>query len=337
MAPAIAAGFGAVIFSLIRLVVHMRRNPVPWAVYTSPFWFLVAGTICTLSVVYKGSPKLGLNKKPSWYVASVTMGCGIGLAILAALFFVPYAHAKIIKKDPGVKGWMFIMGPLLFMRPAPSNTDDRAVVPNYHVVQDDHAHQDQQSLSTSPSNPEHDMTDKEAALNAPAAAEAQLSYRSRLAESQESHHAHLRAMNNPMGWAMRFLHNNPMGQGEIYEIKNMKLLLARLPAQIVVGSCYGFFYDIHAAQSGVHGTPEGDRMARVYSEAKKYPNEVEHCYSFVQVLTACTASFAYVSFQVFYKSIIYLLTCLPFLQAWRERHRQLGRTLGCDLLGLDDG
>ena len=89
MAPAISAGFGATIFMLIKLVVHLRKNPVPWAVYTSPFWFLVAGTICTLSVVYKGSPKLGLNKKPPAYVASVVMGCGVGLAVLAALFFVP--------------------------------------------------------------------------------------------------------------------------------------------------------------------------------------------------------------------------------------------------------
>jgi sodium-dependent phosphate transporter len=34
-------------------------------------------------------------------------------------------------------------------------------------------------------------------------------------------------------------------------------------------------------------------MERVYSHAKKYSNEVEHTYSFVQVLTACTASFAH--------------------------------------------
>lgn len=34
-------------------------------------------------------------------------------------------------------------------------------------------------------------------------------------------------------------------------------------------------------------------MAVVYSKAPKYSNEVEHAYSFVQVLTACTASFAH--------------------------------------------
>jgi sodium-dependent phosphate transporter len=62
---------------------------------------------------------------------------------------------------------------------------------------------------------------------------------------------------------------------------------------IIVGALYGLHYDIHAAQSGIHGTPEGDRMERVYACAKKYPNEVEHTFSFIQVLTACTASFAH--------------------------------------------
>jgi sodium-dependent phosphate transporter len=52
MAPMISAGFAASIFMLVKLLVHMRKNPVPWAVYTSPFFFLIAGTVCTLSIVY---------------------------------------------------------------------------------------------------------------------------------------------------------------------------------------------------------------------------------------------------------------------------------------------
>lgn len=73
----------------------------------------------------------------------------------------------------------------------------------------------------------------------------------------------------------------------------MKTLAKRIPASIVCGALYGLNYDIHAAQTGISGTPEGKRMERVYAAAKKYPNEVEHTYSFVQVLTACTASFAH--------------------------------------------
>jgi sodium-dependent phosphate transporter len=84
-----------------------------------------------------------------------------------------------------------------------------------------------------------------------------------------------------------------MGPGQIYEFHNMRMLCKRLPAQIVVGALYGLHYDIHAAQGGIPGTPEGARMQRVYDHAEKYPNEVEHTYSFVQILTACTASFAH--------------------------------------------
>ncbi|KAJ4368771.1 hypothetical protein N0V83_005853 [Neocucurbitaria cava] len=62
---------------------------------------------------------------------------------------------------------------------------------------------------------------------------------------------------------------------------------------VVVALLYGLHYDIHKAQVGVLGTPEGRRMDRVYSMAPKYKNEVEYLYSFVQVITACTASFAH--------------------------------------------
>lgn len=298
MAPAIAGGFGATIFMLIKLVVHMRKNPVPWAVYTSPFWFLIAGTICTLSIVYKGSPNLKLNKKPGWYVASVTMGTGVGVALLAALFFVPYVHAKIIKKDHSVKWWMFIMGPALLKRPAVAPGDE-AKVPNYAVIQHDEPESAPSSVS------DFDPKSAEAndlAITSPseidekglASSEArQQTYKELVAAGEERVRERLCKTRGPLGWAMRTLRDNPMGAGSLYELHNIKIAARRLPAMIVCGALYGLHYDIHAAQTGIEGTPEGARMARVYSHAEKYPNEVEHTYSFVQVLTACTASFAH--------------------------------------------
>jgi len=297
MAPAIAAGFGASIFMLIKVVVHMRKNPTKVAIFTAPFFFLIAGTICTLSIVYKGSPKLGLNKKPAWYVASVTMGTGGGVCLLSALFFVPYIYCKVINRDHTLRSWEFIKGPLLFKRAVP--VDGQVVVPNYAVVQDD----DLPDIETrSPSLTDSDSPKKYAddAIT-PADREKavvqtesrQLSYKELVAQGEEKFHAKLRMKSGPLGWAMRTLHNNPMGAGEIYEKKNMLIIAKRIPAQITVGALYGLHYDIHAAQSGVHGTPEGVRMERVYSHAEKYPNEVEFTYSFIQVLTACTASFAH--------------------------------------------
>ncbi|KAF3484205.1 phosphate-repressible phosphate permease [Arthroderma uncinatum] len=296
MAPVISGGFGATIFMLIKLIVHMRKDPVPWAVYTSPFFFLIAGTICTLSIVYKGSPNLGLGKKPSWYIAAVTLGTGGGVCLLAALFFVPYVHAKVIKKDASVKWYHAFMGPLLFKRAAVAPAD-QANVPNYAVVQHDPeledetpAHGDAVSKAEN-GNPPSTPDEKEkqlSAVDAPPLTQKELN-----AQGDARLNAKLRKKRGPLGWALRTLHNNPMGPGQIYELHNMKIIAKRIPATIVAGLLYGMHYDIHAAQSGIAGTPEGTRMARVYDAAEKYPNEVEHTYSFVQVLTACTASFAH--------------------------------------------
>lgn len=72
MAPVCSAAFGAIIFMLIKLTVHMRKDSVRSAVWTSPIFFLIAGVVCTLSVVYKGSPRLKLDQKPVWFIVSVT-------------------------------------------------------------------------------------------------------------------------------------------------------------------------------------------------------------------------------------------------------------------------
>ncbi|KAF2623537.1 phosphate permease [Macroventuria anomochaeta] len=289
MAPAASACFGAIIFMLIKVTVHLRKNPVPWAIWTAPFFFLIAGTICTLSIVYKGSPNLGLNKKPAWYVATVTVSCGVGLALLSLLIFVPYLYAKVVKKDHTVRWYHMFQGPLLFRRPAPEGGEAR--VPDYAVVQH-HDDEPKPELKKADSS-DDDITPADHEKGLVVSEERQLSYKELMQQGQDRFHARLRTKSGPLGWAMRYLHENKIETGEIYEKKNMVITLKRIPAMIVVGALYGVNYDIHAAQTGIHGTPEGRRMERVYSHAPKYANEVEHTYSFVQVLTACTASFAH--------------------------------------------
>lgn len=298
MAPLISACFGAIIFMLIKYVVHVRKNPVPWAIWTAPFFFLIAGTVCTLSIVYKGSPNLHLDKKPGSYIAGVTMGAGGAVALLSALFFVPFLYSRVIKKDYTVEWYMFALGPLLFTRPAPPDADHaRIKVPNYAVVQED----DLPEVASSTKSVDEkesggapvQISLEEKEKNLAVAETGQLTYKQLMAQGEERFHAKLRQKRGPLGWAMRVLHNNPLGAGQVYEMHNIRILCRRIPATIVAGALYGLHYDIHAAQTGIAGTPDGERMLRVYQHAKKYPNEVEHTYSFVQILTACTASFAH--------------------------------------------
>jgi sodium-dependent phosphate transporter len=304
MAPAIAGCFAAIIFSLVKWVVHVRKNPVPWAVWTSPFFFLIAGTICTLSIVYKGSPRLGLTEKPAWYIAAVTLGVGFGLFVLSAIFFVPFVHAVVIKKDYTLRWWDAVQGPLLFKRPSPPDAEN-ARVPNYAVLQhgaeDDDVSVSQESEDPSPKKISDDEITPAAAPSSEVNEKQHLNlsestqedYQKMLKKAEDKHHANLRKGKGPLGWAMRTLHANPIGAGSIHETHNLIAVVKRIPAQIVVALLYGAHYDIHTAQMGIEATPEGRRMARVYEHAPKYANEVEYLYSFVQIITACTASFAH--------------------------------------------
>jgi sodium-dependent phosphate transporter len=285
MAPVCAAAFGAIIFGLIRTIVHVRKNPVPWAVWTAPFFFLVAGTVCALSIVYKGSPNLGLDKRPPWFIASVSVGTGVGLAILSAIFFVPWLHAKVIKKDQNVKGWQVLTGPALWATPYATG-DAVAKVPDYSVIQ--HGPESARNSTDDISVDDEKIMVEQVAEIRPLKTQKELNQ-----EADERVYAKLRQNKGAIGWAMRYLHDHPMGQGAIYETHNLKRAVQRIPAMVVVAALYGMHYDIHTAQAGIEGTPEGNRMERVYSHATKYPNEVEHTYSFIQLITACTASFAH--------------------------------------------
>ncbi|KAI1269586.1 putative sodium/phosphate symporter [Xylariaceae sp. FL1019] len=291
IAPIASGGFAAFIFLLIKLTVHIRKNPTPWAVWTSPAFFLIVGTILTLSIVFKGSPNLGLTKKPDYWLAGVILGSGAALALLSAIFFLPYVHTVVIKKDHSLKWWEFLKGPLLFKRPYVEGVES-AKVRDYAVVQKDED-DDFSTRSTASlrdlDNGSNGTHEKSMVVNEAK----ETNYKQLLQDGDAKHKAKLCKSRGPIGWAMRTLRDNPMHPGEIYELQNMKALAIRLPAMVVATLLYGFHYDIHTAQSGIHGTPDGKRMAAVYAHAEKYPNEVEHLYSFVQILTACTASFAH--------------------------------------------
>jgi sodium-dependent phosphate transporter len=44
---------------------------------------------------------------------------------------------------------------------------------------------------------------------------------------------------------MPFLHDNPIGAGEIYEWRNMVAVIKRIPTIITISLLYGANYDIH--------------------------------------------------------------------------------------------
>lgn len=99
MAPAIAAGFGAILFTIVRLSVLVRKNPARWAIFTGPFFFFLAAAVSTMSIIYKGAPTLNLSAKSPTTTALAIVLTALVIAVLAYLFWVPYVYCKVIKKD----------------------------------------------------------------------------------------------------------------------------------------------------------------------------------------------------------------------------------------------
>lgn len=62
-------------------------------------FFFIAASVCTMSIIYKGAPNLGLDKLPGSTVAGAIVGTGAVVAILSALFWIPYVYCKVVRKD----------------------------------------------------------------------------------------------------------------------------------------------------------------------------------------------------------------------------------------------
>ncbi|OJD20470.1 hypothetical protein ACJ73_08193 [Blastomyces percursus] len=118
-----------------------------------------------------------------------------------------------------------------------------ANVPNYAVVQEDVGTKPSASPCSHECNPEtNEGTTAPIECNALAFSETrQLTYKELIAEGEDKLHEKLRTKRGrPLGWAM--------------------IMAKRIPAMIDCGALYGIPYDIHAAQIGISGTPEGKRI-----------------------------------------------------------------------------
>lgn len=95
IAPAIAAGFGAVIFLTIQLLVHSRADPMEWALRFIPLYYALTAGILALFVVISGGHGIPtLEGVGVGQATGIILGVFFGVLIITAVFFVPYFHAK---------------------------------------------------------------------------------------------------------------------------------------------------------------------------------------------------------------------------------------------------
>ncbi|KAH6913664.1 sodium:inorganic phosphate symporter [Coprinopsis sp. MPI-PUGE-AT-0042] len=280
IAPALAACIGGILYMLVKYGVLLRRNSARMGLITAPIFFFLVGSVLTLSIVYKGSPSLGLKDKlKGATLAGPVVGAGAIVALLSIIFWLPFVHAKVIKKDYTLRWYHFFLGPLLWRRQAPADAGSVDAVPDYRIRQGNNLDDAGPEFPTTNSETDSERGTKEKDIegvdatndaNAANAAPAQAKvYPSALAEAIEKH---------PIdgAWA---------------EPKNFYIIMRyRAVPFIKKVLTHGTTVDVHALQTEGSGAKH---IADVHSRARQYPNETEHLYSFMQVFTACVASFAH--------------------------------------------
>jgi sodium-dependent phosphate transporter len=223
---------------------------------------------------------------------------------------MPYVHAKVVKHDYTIRWYHFFYGPLLWRRPAPDVPLDVAAtaVPDYRtygrsdgyqsaynngpldtgadienrLAPTASQHEGRADRADSTAGNSHSDTDEKNVDGKTAAGSIPLTHKQlkHTPPTEKRQHAPLSAVEAESD-------AHPI-EGAWILPKNLWIIIRyKVPMVLLHGSSV----DVHKLQLG--GESSEQRIAQMHQRAKQYDNETEHLYSFLQVLTACTASFAH--------------------------------------------
>ncbi|KAL2865908.1 inorganic phosphate transporter [Aspergillus lucknowensis] len=115
IAPFISGAFGAIIFLFTKYAVLLRSNPAFKALCTVPFYFFVTCTLLAMLIVWKGGSNR-IGDLSGGEIAGTVVGTGAVMAVLSAVFLVPWLYRRVIKDDWQLRPWHLPLGPLLLRR-----------------------------------------------------------------------------------------------------------------------------------------------------------------------------------------------------------------------------
>ncbi|SMR53194.1 unnamed protein product [Zymoseptoria tritici ST99CH_1E4] len=277
IAPGVAACFGALIFLSTKYGVLQRKNALKYGMITVPFYFGLTSGICTMLIVWKGAASLDLD---DWGVAPTVgtiFAVGGGVGVLSIIFLLPYIHVKLNREDWKLKSWEVIQGPLLLRRP-----DAGPIPPGMRLFPDYYeGHKTREELDAAGREVET-RSDEESMERTAVDADG-------IAKEEKMH-----SLSEPNA-AVNLVSptTNPV------PIKRKWYEPVAIWHRLGYFFFRGVYVDVVVEQSGTK-EPKflerllvGKNLADKHARVVHYDQKVEHLYSFLQVLTAATASFTH--------------------------------------------
>lgn len=271
IAPAFAGCFAAIVFSVTKYGVLKRSQPLKWGFMMVPIYFGITSGILTMLIVWKGAASLDLDDWNAGQICGTIFGVAGGVMLIVVLFFLPWLHRKLNMDDWTLKWKHIVLGPALLSRgPVP----DPPAGANIQIVQDyyrGHATREDLEAANVQAQTIDDMEHFKATKQAQLAGASEDEI-----EAIKKQHA------TETGRTLADVEKEDAGPW---------YLPRNIPRTLYKAFFHGVDKDVVAEQSR-ESHLAGD-LVDMHARAAHFDNKTEHLYSFLQVLTAATSSFAH--------------------------------------------
>ncbi|KAK3312837.1 phosphate-repressible phosphate permease [Apodospora peruviana] len=270
IAPGLAGAFGAIIFLLTKYGVMLRENPVYKAFFLVPVYFGITASLLVMLLLWKGGSYTITLTDPE--VAGTIVGAGAAWAILITIFLMPWLYRVVIKEDWSLRWWHIALGPLLLRRPEPGPPPhEGAGIKDYYAG---HLTKEELAAKRAAENGDVEVVGSEGVVAEKKTADAVEG-----SDSSVTGHAAPRAGHVP---PKKIVGPRPEGKWHTGPVLfwRVKWLLLRGIDQDVVN------------MQNKKDVLSGD-VEEIHAHAAHYNNKAEYMYSFLQIMTAATASFTH--------------------------------------------
>lgn len=277
IAPGLSAAFASVIFMVTKYAVMLREQPALRGLMLVPVYFGITASLLTMLIVWKGgSIEIGFSGPET---AGMIVGVGAAWALVVTVFLVPWMYRVVIRDDWQLRWWHIAQGPLLVRRPEPPVQPEGApggIRDFYagHLTRDELDAQRNTRVSdieaTSGNDEGNGSKEVNTTTGSASSDKGTTSADSPPTSAQPPEQKKLVGPRPSGPW-----HSRPV------LFWTLKWLFLR-----------GVDQDIVSMQNTDKTILTGD-LAAVHAHVPHYDNKAEYLYTFVQVMTACTASFTH--------------------------------------------
>lgn len=285
IAPGLAGAFASIIFLLTKYGALVRSNPVWKAFAMVPVYFGITASLLCMLLLWKGGNYKVTLTDPQ--IAGTIVGVGAGWGLLMCIFLMPWLYRVVILEDWQLRFWHIPLGPLLLKRGEvpPPPADGSGVVQDFYAGR--------LTLEQLAARRAARNGDSEAAAGAATGApikttdgEKTMPDGTTIAKDSSSSS-----------------HNNDQTDALPPTTAPVKTMVGPKPAGPWHSGPVLFWYvkwalfrgvdqDVISSQQGEKSVISSD-VEELHAHAAHYDNKTEYMYSFLQVMTAATASFTH--------------------------------------------